>query len=69
MIFYQMPDRGSSKVGWSVEQWSHDTSICRASVWTLISSQKIKSVKHGARRIILTTPDEYLTSLAAEEAA
>lgn len=55
----------NGKVAWTVKEWSAATSICRASVFRLIADNRVKSVKHGARRLIITPPAEYIAALAA----
>jgi hypothetical protein len=49
-----------------VRQWCAETDICRTSAYELIKADKISSVLFGSRRIILTSPADFLASLAAE---
>lgn len=53
----------TTKVGWRPKEWARDVGLSRASVYLLIADNKIKSVSHGAARIITTPPSEYLASL------
>jgi hypothetical protein len=55
-----------TKAGWSVQQWCDDVDCCRTVAYELIGSSKIKSVRLGRRRIITTSPTEFLASLDAE---
>lgn len=52
------------KFGWSVNNWSAAADVSRSSTYELIADNKIKSVKFGGKRIILTHPREFLESLA-----
>jgi hypothetical protein len=52
--------------GWSVADWSRATSIGRTKIFELLKLQKIDSVCFGRRRIITTSPAEFLASLASE---
>ena len=56
---------GANKVGWRVKQWAHETGISQASTWQLLAEGRIKSVKFGAARIIVTSPEAFLASLEA----
>lgn len=60
---------GQTQCGWSVEDWSKATSICRSNVFQLIQRGAIKSVLFGKRRIITTHPAQFLASLSGEGAA
>jgi hypothetical protein len=57
----------SEKVGWRPKEWAHAVGLGRAQVFNLLSDGKLKSVKSGSARIIITTPSEYISSLAAED--
>jgi hypothetical protein len=61
-------ERSSTKAGWNTDDWCHDTGVGRTTSYTLEWRGKIKVVRAGTRRIIVTTPAEYLASLAAEQA-
>ena len=53
--------------GWSLRQWSDETGdIGRSTIYRLLDEGRIKSVKVGGRRVILTSPREYLEAAVAE---
>jgi hypothetical protein len=56
----------AKKVGWRVPEFAAATGISRSSVYELIAGPKpqIASVKFGGARIITTTPEDFLASLA-----
>jgi hypothetical protein len=56
------------KVGWRVSEWTEGTGLSRAYAYLLINEGKLRSVKSGSARIILTSPSEYLESLAGKAA-
>ena len=58
----------NTKVGWRINEWAGDVGICRASVYNLMTRGRLRVVKSGASRIILTSPAEYVESLAEENA-
>jgi len=58
----------NTKVGWRINECAGDVGICRASVYNLMTRGRLRSVKSGASRIILTSPAEYVESLAEENA-
>lgn len=51
------------KFGWRVPEWAAAVGLSRATVYELLSARTIASVKHGASRIIVTHPREFLASL------
>jgi hypothetical protein len=51
------------KAGWRVNEWADACGLCRATVYNLLSAKKLRAVKSGTARIILTSPREYLESL------
>jgi hypothetical protein len=55
--------------GWRVPEWAERTTLSSAYVRLLIKAGKIRSVKAGTARIILTPPLEYLEALAADSEA
>ena len=55
--------------GWRVDLWAKETTLSCAYVRQLVKAKKVRSVKAGTARIILTPPQEYLESLVADEAA
>ena len=52
-----------TKVAWSVQNWSSDTDLSLSYVRGLIAVRRIESVKVGKKRLITTTPGEFLASL------
>ena len=52
---------------WRVPGWAEETTLSPAYVRVLVKTKKIRSVKAGTARIILTPPHEYLESLADKE--
>lgn len=59
-------DINADKVGWRVSEWADDVGLGRAFTYQLISEGRIKSVKVGGARIIVTPPADYLRSLQSE---
>jgi len=57
-----------NKVGWPTDEWCSDTGIGRSTSYTLEAEGKIKAVRVGKRRIIITPPREFLASLAEQQA-
>ena len=57
------------RTGWRIAQWAAETTLSRAYIRLLIQRGQIRSVKSGVCRIILTSPREYLESLADDKAA
>lgn len=51
------------KQGWRVREWYPQVGISRAWTWRLIKANKIKTVKLGKARIIVTSPSEFLANL------
>lgn len=52
-------------VAWTVKDWAHQTSLSKSYVYILVAKKKLASVKAGTRRLITTSPADYLQSLAA----
>ena len=48
------------KVGWRTREWARAVGVSRSYACQLIAEQKIRSVKIGAMRIVVTSPAEYL---------
>jgi len=66
----QIPEEiNPAKKGWTVNEWSADTSICVTNVYDLLKKKRIRSVRFGGRRIILTPPSEFLASLVPKIAS
>jgi hypothetical protein len=57
-----------NKVGWREPEWSKAIGISRAKTYELLSAGEIASVKLGAARIITTSPEDFLASLASKAA-
>jgi hypothetical protein len=53
----------ADQVGWKPREWSAAARVCPATTAALIRDKKVKSVKLGKARIILTPPAEFLASL------
>ena len=58
----------NQKAGWSVFEWRKSVGIGHTKACDLIAKGAVKSVRLGRRRIILTTPQEFLAQLAGEAA-
>jgi excisionase family DNA binding protein len=52
-------------VAWTVRDWAEQTSLSKTYVYILINAGTIASVKAGKKRLITTSPIEYIQSLAA----
>ena len=61
-------DRTSTKAGWNTDDWCNDTGVGRSTSYLLELEGKIKAVRVGKRRVIITPPAQFLASLAAEQA-
>lgn len=57
------------KAGWRVREWADATGTSRSFTCQLLKDQKLDSVKAGKCRIIVTSPQAYLASLADEAAS
>jgi hypothetical protein len=54
----------SERRGYRINQWAHEVGVSRAYVYaSLLSTNRIESVKVGRSRVITTSPDEFLASL------
>lgn len=62
-------DKVTSKAGWPTDEWCNDTGVGRSTSYELEAAGKIKAVRVGKRRIIITPPREFLEALAAQQAA
>jgi len=54
----------TDKVGWRVNEWADAMGLGRAFTYQLIQEGKLKSVRVGGARIIVTAPADYLKSCA-----
>ena len=61
--------RKQDKVAWTVEEWKTATGLGNTTVFELMKRGALRSVSVGRRRLILTSPVEYLNSLANGRAA
>jgi excisionase family DNA binding protein len=59
----------STKAGWATDEWCKDTGVGRSTSYELESAGKIKAVRVGKKRIIITPPAAFLASLAEQQAA
>lgn len=53
------------KCGWRVKEWSRAVGLGRSTVFELLATEKIKSMRWRGARIILTSPAEFLKNLEA----
>ncbi len=51
------------RLGWPVKDWAAAAGIGRSTIYELISEGSIKSVKFRSKRLIITSPAEWLQSL------
>jgi hypothetical protein len=56
----------STKAGWRPNEWARDVGCSRAYVYLMLGQKRIDSVVVGRMRVILTTPSQFLASLAAQ---
>ena len=52
-----------TRVAWSVRDWAAAVSVSRVTVHRLVKANVIKSKLMGRKRLILTTPEEYVDGL------
>ena len=63
-----MSDKSNlGKAGWRVSEWAGNVGIGRAFTYELIRDKKIRSVKIGSARIIITPPKEFLRSVEEQQ--
>jgi hypothetical protein len=58
----------ADKVSWSVKNWCRDTDLSPAYAYELINDKKISSVKVGGKRLITTSPRDFVARLADPQA-
>ena len=58
------PAQTVERCGWSPADWSTAAGISRSSTYELIAAGSIESVRFGQRRIITTSPRDWLRSLS-----
>jgi len=52
-----------TRVAWSVKDWATAVSVSRVTVHRLVRANAIRSKLMGRKRLILTTPEEYVDGL------
>ena len=52
-----------TKAGWPIAEWGRDVGVSRSTTYELLGAGRIKSVKLGAKRLITTSPRDFLASL------
>ncbi len=55
----------ASKAGWRISEWCGEVGVGRSHTYDLIKAKKIEARKSGKATIIVTPPQEYLSSLPA----
>jgi excisionase family DNA binding protein len=60
---------GSQKLAWTVPDWGEILGIPLGTVREMVIKKQIASVRSGKRRLITTSPQDYIVSLADAEAA
>jgi len=53
----------TTRVAWSVKDWAAAVSVSRVTVYRLVRANAIRSKLMGRKRLILTTPEEYVDGL------
>ncbi len=53
-----------AKVAWTVDEWKAATGLGNTTVFELLRRKELRSVAVGRRRLVLTSPAEYLNGLA-----
>lgn len=52
------------KVGYTVNEWCHAAGLGRSKLYEMIADGTVQSVTVGRRRIITTTPADFLAALS-----
>lgn len=52
-----------TRVAWSVRDWAAAVSVSRVTVHRLVKANLIRSKLMGRKRLILTSPEEYVEGL------
>jgi excisionase family DNA binding protein len=63
MAYARLPISDEHKVAWGIPEWAHALGVSRSYVTSLISKDKIKSVKLGYKRLITTSPADFIKDL------
>jgi hypothetical protein len=58
-----LPPPPTERYGWRVRPWAQAVGCSVSRTWELIAAGRIKSVKLGKARIIVTSPREFLATL------
>ena len=56
------------RAGFSIPEWGKAANLGRSTVYGLINEKRIRTVKVGRRTIILTSPKDFLESVAEASA-
>jgi hypothetical protein len=56
------------QAAWSIKSWCADLDISPAYAYELISAGRVESVKLGGKRLIVTSPKDFIARLAEEAA-
>jgi excisionase family DNA binding protein len=59
----RLPLSDDMKVAWGINEWAHALGVSRSYVTSLIAANKIKSVKLGYKRLITTSPADFIKDL------
>jgi hypothetical protein len=54
---------------WSVRSWCRALDLSHAFAYELLAEKKIRGIKVGGKRLIVTTPSEFIAAHADDEAA
>jgi len=55
-------EQTTTRRGYSVKGWSTEVGVCVATTWNLIKRGEIETARVGTRRLILTSPAEFLAA-------
>jgi hypothetical protein len=58
----------NTKAAWSVKNWCADLDLSPAYAYELLAEKKITSVKVGGKRLITTSPKDFVASFAQDAA-
>jgi hypothetical protein len=65
----RLPIPEDNKVAWGINEWARAIGVSRSYVTSLISSRRVQSVKLGYKRLITTSPSDFVSRLPAEAPA
>ncbi len=60
-------NRQQTKAGWNTDDWCNDAGVGRSTSYELEAAGKIKAVRVGKRRVIITPPAQFLAELAEQQ--